>query len=101
MTFGATGICAACEAGQPVVRPRGVITSDRAAALAQLLETAKANAEAAGRVIVDLSHVELLGGEAIGMLVARNDLELRNAGARLRRQLALVRLQRLLDADPA
>ena len=86
-----------------VVRPRGVLTGDRADALEQLLETARDRAADRGGVaVLDLSRVELLGGAALGVVLRnRNDLNVRAPGPRVARQLALLKLDRLLLAESA
>lgn len=79
-----------------VVRPRGVMTLDRAEALDQLLETAAGNG--ARQVVLDLSAAELLGAAALGVIVGRrHQLTLCGPNHRLAEQLRLVGLDRSLD----
>lgn len=97
-----TGVCAEPELGDTeqlhpsIISPHGVVTSDRAACLEQLIDTASEGG--AGQVVVDLSAAELLGAAALGIIVGRrHQLTLRRPTSRLARQLRLVGLDRVLQ----
>ena len=100
---GAAEDCGADSPAPCVVRPRGVLTGDRADGLEQLIETARHHAAAGNATaVLDLSRVELLGGAAIDVVLRnRKALEIRQPGPRVARQLALLKLDRLLLARPA
>ena len=93
----------AAEVSPCIVRPRGVLTADRAEGLGQLLDTARDRAaQNGGSAVLDLSRVELLGGEAIGVVLLRREgLSVREPAPRVRRQLSLLKLDRLLLGQPA
>lgn len=102
MTCRTMETCAGREPGETagsggaVVRPRGVVTLDRAEALDQLLETA--SSDGAGQIVVDLSNAELLGAAALGVIIGRrHQLTLCRPTDRLAAQLRLVGLDRTLQ----
>lgn len=97
MTCRMTGTCVDCErpAGtNPVVRPRGVITTDRVVAMERLLNFAeRIAARRGGRVVLDLSLVDLLGAAAIDAILKRGDrLVLVNPSPRVRVEFQLLGL---------